>query len=78
MRFCWAQYSLWAAVAVLGMLSLFSGCGAKGDLFMPPPEPVEKSSVAAPEAADDAVPETPAEAEPSSGDETINDLPPSQ
>lgn len=73
MRFCWAQYSLWAAVAVLGMLSLFSGCGAKGDLFMPPPEPVEKSSVAAPEAGDDVV-----QAESSSGDETINDLPPSQ
>lgn len=35
MRFCWAQYSLWAAVAILGMLSLFSGCGAKGDLFLP-------------------------------------------
>lgn len=35
MRFCWAQYSWWGAIILLGLLSLFSGCGAKGDLFMP-------------------------------------------
>ena len=38
MRFCWAQYGLWATVALLGFLALSSGCGAKGDLFMPEPE----------------------------------------
>ena len=35
MRFCWAQYSFWAMIALLGSIALFSGCGAKGDLFMP-------------------------------------------
>lgn len=39
MRFCWAQYGLWAAVAILGLVSLFSGCGAKGDLFLPETPP---------------------------------------
>ncbi|MEN8169893.1 MAG: lipoprotein [Pseudomonadota bacterium] len=38
MRICWAQYTLWAVIAVLGVVSMLSGCGAKGDLFMPPPE----------------------------------------
>ncbi|MBE0510444.1 MAG: hypothetical protein K0A95_07855 [Chromatiales bacterium] len=35
MRFCWAQYSWWGAISLLGLLGMFSGCGAKGDLFMP-------------------------------------------
>lgn len=38
MRFCWAQYSLWAVIIVLGALSMLAGCGAKGDLFLPPEE----------------------------------------
>jgi predicted small lipoprotein YifL len=38
MRICWAQYTLWAVIAVLGVVSMLSGCGAKGDLFMPPSE----------------------------------------
>lgn len=38
MRFCWAQYSFWAVIALLGSIALFSGCGAKGDLFMPEEE----------------------------------------
>ena len=44
MRFCWAQYSLWAVVIVLGMLSILAGCGAKGDLFLPPEEPPVQSA----------------------------------
>jgi len=48
MRICWAQYTLWALVAVLGLLSMLSGCGAKGDLYLPPPEkaPTQQSSEA--------------------------------
>jgi predicted small lipoprotein YifL len=38
MRFCWAQYSLWAVIIVLATLSMLAGCGAKGDLFLPPEE----------------------------------------
>jgi predicted small lipoprotein YifL len=36
MRICWEQYTLWALIAVLGVVSMLSGCGAKGDLFLPP------------------------------------------
>ena len=35
MRICWAQYTLWAVIAVLGVASMLAGCGAKGDLFLP-------------------------------------------
>lgn len=35
MRICWAQYALWAVIAVLGVGSLLAGCGAKGDLYLP-------------------------------------------
>ena len=38
MRFCWAQYSLWAVIIVLASLSMLAGCGAKGDLYLPPEE----------------------------------------
>ena len=38
MRICWAQYTLWAVIAVLGVVSMLSGCGSKGDLFLPAPE----------------------------------------
>jgi predicted small lipoprotein YifL len=41
MRFCWAQYTLWAIIIALGVLSMLAGCGAKGDLFLPP-EVVER------------------------------------
>ena len=37
MRICWAQYTLWAVIAVLGVVSMLSGCGSKGDLVLPPP-----------------------------------------
>jgi predicted small lipoprotein YifL len=36
MRFCWAQYAHWAVIAVLGTLGMLAGCGAKGDLYLPP------------------------------------------
>ncbi len=38
MRICWAQYSLWAVIIVLATLSMLGGCGAKGDLYLPPEE----------------------------------------
>jgi predicted small lipoprotein YifL len=48
MRFCWAQYGWIGVVALLGLLSLFSGCGAKGDLFMPEePAATERQTPAA-------------------------------
>lgn len=43
MRFCWAQYSLWAVIIVLATLSMLAGCGAKGDLFLPPEEQTVQS-----------------------------------
>ncbi len=46
MRFCWAQYGLWAVIIGLGILSLVAGCGAKGDLFLPPEEKAELQSPA--------------------------------
>ncbi|HEY0720547.1 MAG TPA: lipoprotein [Gammaproteobacteria bacterium] len=35
MRSCWAQYALWATIVALGIATLLSGCGAKGDLYHP-------------------------------------------
>ena len=35
MRICWAQYTLWAVIAVLGVVSMLAGCGSKGDLYLP-------------------------------------------
>ena len=35
MRICWAQYTLWAIIAVLGVVSMLSGCGARGPLELP-------------------------------------------
>ena len=37
MKPCWAQYALWATIIALGILTLLSGCGAKGDLYHPAP-----------------------------------------
>jgi predicted small lipoprotein YifL len=36
MRFCWAQYAFWAVIVSLGVMSMLTGCGAKGDLYLPP------------------------------------------
>ncbi|MCW8918685.1 MAG: lipoprotein [Gammaproteobacteria bacterium] len=36
MRICWAQYTLWVVIAVLGVASMLAGCGAKGELTLPP------------------------------------------
>jgi predicted small lipoprotein YifL len=38
---CWAQYLLWAVIAILGSGSLLSACGQKGDLYLP--DPAEQS-----------------------------------
>jgi predicted small lipoprotein YifL len=43
MRICWAQYTLWAVIALLGVTSMLAGCGAKGDLFLPPPQTEQAS-----------------------------------
>ncbi len=32
---CWAQYLLWAVIAILGTGSLLSACGQKGPLYLP-------------------------------------------
>ncbi|MGM0593700.1 MAG: LPS translocon maturation chaperone LptM [Pseudomonadota bacterium] len=36
MRICWAQYALWAVIAALGVMAMLAGCGAKGELYLPP------------------------------------------
>ena len=36
MYYCRAQYLLLAVILVLGLLSMLSACGAKGDLYLPP------------------------------------------
>ncbi len=38
MRICWAQYLLWAVIAVLGAGAALSGCGSKGPLYLPEEE----------------------------------------
>lgn len=43
---CWAQYLLWFVIAVLGTGAMLSGCGQKGDLYLPdqPPKKQQRSS----------------------------------
>lgn len=38
MRICWAQYAMLAVVVILGVTAMLAGCGAKGDLYLPPEE----------------------------------------
>jgi len=38
---CWAQYLLWAVIAILGSGSLLSACGQQGNLYLP--DPAEQS-----------------------------------
>jgi predicted small lipoprotein YifL len=38
MCYCRAQYLLLAVVIVLGGVSMLSACGAKGELYLPPPQ----------------------------------------
>lgn len=52
MRFCWAQYAFGAMVIVLGLLAMLSGCGAKGDLYLPPEQGQEAPAEPAPEATE--------------------------
>lgn len=35
MCFCRGQYLLWGVIAILAVMSMLSGCGAKGDLYLP-------------------------------------------
>jgi len=35
MKFCWAQYLLWLVIALLGLGSMMTACGQKGDLYRP-------------------------------------------
>jgi len=43
MCFCRAHYLLLAVVLALGVMSMLSACGAKGDLYLPAPEPTQNS-----------------------------------
>ena len=45
MRICWAQYTLWGVIIVLATLGMLAGCGAKGDLYLPPEEKVAPAPV---------------------------------
>lgn len=42
MRVCWAQYLLWAVIGVLAVLSMLTGCGQKGALYLPDRQPPEQ------------------------------------
>jgi hypothetical protein len=35
---CWPRYLLWLVITVLGMGSMISACGQKGDLYLPEKE----------------------------------------
>ncbi|MBD3671435.1 MAG: lipoprotein [Gammaproteobacteria bacterium] len=43
MKICWAQYLQWAVFAILALVILLSGCGQKGELYLPDakPKPVQ-------------------------------------
>lgn len=46
MKICWAQYALWAVIAVLGVGSIaagLTGCGQKGPLYLPDSQPQQQS-----------------------------------
>lgn len=49
MRFCWAQYAFWAVVVALGVMAMLAGCGAKGDLYLPPEQKQEAPAEPAPQ-----------------------------
>ncbi len=38
MCYCRAQYLWLVVVLALGVMSLLSACGAKGELYLPPPQ----------------------------------------
>ena len=43
MRLCWSQTALFIVIAILGVLSMLGGCGAKGDLYLPAESNEEQS-----------------------------------
>jgi len=43
MRLCRSQTALIIVVAVFGILSILGGCGAKGDLYLPPEQNEQQS-----------------------------------
>jgi len=53
MRFCWAQYLFWAVITALGIISMLSGCGAKGELYLPPEQQQTAPVQPAPQATPD-------------------------
>jgi|GEM_PF-1265654 len=63
MRICWAQYALWAVIAVLAVPGMLAGCGAKGDLYLPPEEKAAAQPVAADNVAAEPQPEQPEQPE---------------
>ncbi|MBD3609265.1 MAG: lipoprotein [Gammaproteobacteria bacterium] len=44
MKICWAQYTLWAVMAILALMTILSGCGQKGPLKLPEKAPVQSQS----------------------------------
>lgn len=48
MRFCWANYTLWAVIALFGISAVVAGCGAKGPLYLPERPQPEAAEAATP------------------------------
>jgi len=44
---CWPRYLLWLIIALLGSANLLSGCGQKGPLYLPHPEPPSQTEAPA-------------------------------
>ncbi len=40
---CWARYTLWLMIAVLGFGNMLSACGRKGDLYLPEEPAVQQT-----------------------------------
>lgn len=53
MRICWAQYALWAVIVALAVMAMLAGCGAKGDLYLPPEQKTQAETTPAPTGSDD-------------------------
>ena len=63
MRICWAQYAFWLVIAALGVMAMLAGCGAKGDLYLPPDEPADEPLAVQQEVPAPVVPDAPVDAD---------------
>jgi len=50
---CWARYSFWLLIAVLGIGNMVTACGHKGDLYVPKAEPAKAEQAVKPKAESD-------------------------